>query len=136
MTYNSYDEAPAEIDDFTEESPLDERFKRTPVPLLVMFGAEDQIADAELSIEGYSDVPGVQTEMIEDAGHAPQVEKPDEVAELIEDFSSPPLVDSPVVKGEFTKKDKDKDKKPASDPKKQKKNQKPGSDPSNKKKSN
>ncbi|MDQ2630828.1 MAG: alpha/beta hydrolase, partial [Actinomycetota bacterium] len=49
--------------------------------------SEDQIFDAELSIEGYSDVPGVQTELIEDAGHAPQVEKPEEVAELIDGFT-------------------------------------------------
>ena len=65
MTYTSYDAAPAETDDYTEELPLDERFKQTPVPLLVIFGEEDQIFDAEESIEGYSDVPGVQTELIE-----------------------------------------------------------------------
>jgi pimeloyl-ACP methyl ester carboxylesterase len=90
MTYTSYDEAAAESDDFTKELPIDERFKQTPVPLMVIFGAEDQIYDAELSIEGYSDVPGVQTEVIEGAGHAPQVEKPDEVAELIEGFALKP----------------------------------------------
>jgi pimeloyl-ACP methyl ester carboxylesterase len=90
MTYTSYDEAPAEIGDFTEEIPLDERFTRTPVPLMVIFGAEDQIADAELSIEAYEGVPGVQTELIEDAGHAPQVEQPQEVADLIEGFAVPP----------------------------------------------
>ena len=89
MTYTSYDEAPAENDDYTEELPLDERFKQTPVPLMVIFGAEDQIFDAEESIEGYADVPGVQTELIEDAGHAPQVEKPEEVAELLERLLRP-----------------------------------------------
>ncbi len=92
MTYTSYDEAHAESDDFTKELPLDERFKQTPVPLMVIFGAEDQIFDADLSLEGYADVPGVQTELIEDAGHAPQVEKPEEVAELLEAFSVPPEV--------------------------------------------
>ena len=90
MTYTSYDEASAESDDFTDELPLDERFKRTPVPLMVIFGAEDQIYDAELSIEGYSDVPGVQAEVVEDAGHAPQVEKPEEVAKLLEGFALRP----------------------------------------------
>ena len=92
MTYTSYDEAPAESDDYTTELPLDERFKQTPVPLMVIFGAEDQILDAELSIEGFSDVPGVQTEVIEGAGHAPQVEKPEEVAELLDRFSVPPEI--------------------------------------------
>ena len=90
MTYTSYDEAPAESDDFTEELPLDERFTQTPVPLMVIFGAEDQIFDADLSIEGFEDVPGVQTELIEDAGHTPQIEQPEEVTELIEGFALKP----------------------------------------------
>ena len=92
MTYTSYDAAPAENEDYTEELPLDERFKQTPVPLLVIFGEEDQLFDAAESIEGYADVPGVQTELIEGAGHAPQVEKPEEVAELLEKFSVPPEI--------------------------------------------
>ena len=125
MTYTSYDEAAAEANDFTEELPLDERFKRTPVPLMVIFGEEDQIFDAELSIEGYQDVPGVQTELIQDAGHAPQVEKPEEVAELLEAFSVPPEPErEPVAQ----KKNKDKEGPDRS------KNEKPGSDPSNGKK--
>jgi len=110
MTYTSYDAAPAENEAYTEELPLDERFKQTPVPLLVIFGEEDQLFDAEESIEGYSDVPGVQTELIEGAGHAPQVEKPEEVAKLIDDFSVQPEVEEPEKK------------------------QKPGSDPENRKK--
>ena len=92
MTYTSFDAAPAENEEYTEELPLDERFKRTPVPLLVIFGEEDQLFDAPESIEGYADVPGVQTELIKDAGHAPQVEKPEEVAELLEKFSVPPEI--------------------------------------------
>lgn len=87
MTYTSFDSAHAAADDFADELPLDERFKRTPVPLMVIFGAEDQIFDAEAAIEGYSDVPGVRTEIIEGAGHAPQIEAPEEVATLIEGFS-------------------------------------------------
>ena len=127
MTYTSYDEAAAEANDFTEELPLDERFKRTPVPLMVIFGEEDQIFDAELSIEGYQDVPGVQTELIQDAGHAPQVEKPEEVAELLEAFSVPPEPErEPVAQ----KKNKNKKNKAGADPSK---SQKPGSDPSNEK---
>lgn len=87
MTYTSYDEASAEANEYTEELPLDERLTRTPVPLLVIFGAEDQIYDAELSLEGFQNVPGAQTELIKGAGHAPQVEKPKEVADLLEGFA-------------------------------------------------
>jgi pimeloyl-ACP methyl ester carboxylesterase len=115
MTYTSYDAAPAENEDYTEELPLDERFKRTPVPLLVIFGQEDQLFDAAESIEGYEDVPGVQTEVVEDAGHAPQVEKPEEVAELLEAFSVPP-----EIKRVRTKPPRKGQHKPGSDPKNQK----------------
>jgi pimeloyl-ACP methyl ester carboxylesterase len=87
MTYTSFDEAHTASDDYLDEIPLDERFKGVLVPLMVIFGAEDQILDAERSLEGFSDVPGVKTELIEGAGHAPQVEKPDEVAALLEEFS-------------------------------------------------
>lgn len=124
MTYTSYDTAPAETDDFTTEIPLDERFKQTPVPLMVIFGAEDQILDADLSIEGYQDVPGVQTELIEGAGHAPQVEKPEEVAELLDGFAAPVISPKVPKKSEKAKKDP-----------KPEKNRKPGSDPSNEKES-
>ena len=87
MTYTSYDAAPAEADEFVEELPLDERFKRAPVPLMVIFGEEDQIFDADRAIEGFADVPGVRSELIAEAGHAPQIERPDDVAALIEDFA-------------------------------------------------
>jgi 2-hydroxymuconate-semialdehyde hydrolase len=93
MTYTSFDAAHDEADDFVDELPLDERFKQVPVPLLVMFGAEDQIFDAERSLEGFADVPGVRTELIEDAGHAPQVERPEDVAALLEEFAVDPEPD-------------------------------------------
>jgi pimeloyl-ACP methyl ester carboxylesterase len=101
MTYTSYDEAAAEAEAFTDELPLDERFKQTPVPLMVIFGSEDQIYDAEASLEAYEDVPGVRTELLEDLGHTPQVEDPEAVAELIEGFAAPtgPAADEVKAKG-------------------------------------
>ncbi len=84
MTYTSYDEAAGRGERLHRGAAARRALQATPVPLMVIFGDEDQIFDAELSIEGYQDVPGVQTELIQDAGHAPQVEKPEEVAELIE----------------------------------------------------
>lgn len=87
MTYTSFDSARAQADDYVEELPLNERFKQVPVPLLVIFGAEDQVFDAERAVEGYADVPGVQTEIVDEAGHAPQVEQPEAVATLLDEFS-------------------------------------------------
>jgi pimeloyl-ACP methyl ester carboxylesterase len=87
MTYTSFNDASDEADAYTDEIPLDERFKQVPVPLMVIFGAEDQVFDAQAAVDGYADVPGVQTEIVEDAGHAAQVEQPEAVAELLEGFA-------------------------------------------------
>jgi len=87
MTYTSFDEAPSAADDFRDEVPLDDRLTRAAVPLLVIFGAEDQILDAESAVGAYSEVPGVRTELLEGLGNSPQVEDPQAVAELLEGFA-------------------------------------------------
>ena len=56
---------------------------------MVIFGAEDQIFDAQKEIARYGDVPGVQTHLIQGAGHSPNVETPDQVAPLILGFAQP-----------------------------------------------
>jgi pimeloyl-ACP methyl ester carboxylesterase len=66
------------------------------VPLLAIFGAEDQIYDPQAAIARYRQVPGAQTHLIPGAGHSPNVEKPNLVAPLILAFATPPK--SPVVK--------------------------------------
>jgi pimeloyl-ACP methyl ester carboxylesterase len=88
MTYTSYDESPSEQEDYTDEIPLDERLKDAAVPLLVIFGAEDQIWDTEESLAAYEDVPGVRVATVEDAGHSPNVEQPEQTARLILEFAA------------------------------------------------
>jgi pimeloyl-ACP methyl ester carboxylesterase len=87
MTYTSFDESSSAGDDYTEEIPLDERLTTAAVPLLVIFGDEDQIYDPDKSIAAYEDVPGVRTALVEGAGHSPNVEKPEETARLILEFA-------------------------------------------------
>jgi pimeloyl-ACP methyl ester carboxylesterase len=87
MTYTSFDESSSAEDDYTEEIPLDERLTTAAVPLLVIFGDEDQIYDPEESAEAYEDVPGVRTALVAGAGHSPNVEKPEETARLILEFA-------------------------------------------------
>ena len=53
---------------------------RSEIPVLVIFGAEDQIYDADAAIEPFEDIAGVQTELIEGAGHSPNVEIPERIA--------------------------------------------------------
>jgi pimeloyl-ACP methyl ester carboxylesterase len=93
MTYTSFDRSPGEEDDYTEEVPLNERMADTPVPLMVIFGTEDQIYDAAESLAAYDEaVPGVITEEVSEAGHSPNVEQPEETAALILDFAAEALV--------------------------------------------
>src|SRR5262249_56472852 len=71
------------------DRPLDQRLASIHVPLLVIFGTEDQIYDADEAIARYRAVPGAQTHLIPGAGHSPNVEKPNEVAPLILAFAKP-----------------------------------------------
>jgi pimeloyl-ACP methyl ester carboxylesterase len=90
MTYTALKDTVDAEQDFVDESPLDERLKALHVPVLVIFGAEDQIYDPQAAIARYQQVPGAQTHLIPGAGHSPNVEKPDLVAPLILAFAKPP----------------------------------------------
>ena len=91
-TYTSFKDGGQEEDDYVDERPLDERIAALDPakPLLVIFGSEDQTYRPEESVEAYSDVPGARTTIVEGAGHSPNVEKPIEVANLIEEFAAEP----------------------------------------------
>jgi pimeloyl-ACP methyl ester carboxylesterase len=88
MTYTSFDESAQEAEDYADEIPLDERITSGAIPLLVIFGAEDQIYDADEAIAAYEGVPGVRTATVEGAGHSPNVERPAQTARLIGEFAN------------------------------------------------
>jgi pimeloyl-ACP methyl ester carboxylesterase len=90
MTYTSYDESISRQDDYLKEQPLDERLRRVGKPLLVIMGAEEQAIDdpAEALAQYASTIPGTRTELIEGAGHSPNVEKPAQTARLLLEFAS------------------------------------------------
>lgn len=90
MTYTAFDEASGAESDYTDERPLDERLGALQLPLLVIFGAEDQIYDAGEALERYAEIPGVQTEPVAGAGHSPNVEMPADVASMILSFAEQP----------------------------------------------
>jgi pimeloyl-ACP methyl ester carboxylesterase len=88
MTYTSYDRSESELRDYESERPLDERVREAAMPLLVLFGAEDQLYDdPEATANAYRSVPGASIQMIAGAGHSPNVEKPAETARLILRFA-------------------------------------------------
>jgi pimeloyl-ACP methyl ester carboxylesterase len=85
MTYSSYDKSHAASDDYGEGGGLPERLADDGVPLLVLFGREDDIVDVD-SAQKYRKVPGARIVVIDDAGHSPHVERPGATAHLISDF--------------------------------------------------
>ena len=88
MTFISFDESSAEASDYVEEIPLDDRITSAAIPLLSIFGAEDEICDPDESQPAYELVPGARTVTIDDAGHSPNVEQPEETARLIAEFAA------------------------------------------------
>ena len=71
MTYTSFDDLQSEEKSFTDAEPLDSRIRTAAVPLLAIFGTEDQIwDDPKAAAEAYSSVPGAKIAMINGAGHS------------------------------------------------------------------
>jgi len=90
MTYTSFNESQKIYRPYTDEERLDRRIARTGKPLLVIFGELDQIArglDEDLAF--YGRVPGAQVERLRHIGHSPQIEAPDQTAEILLVFTRP-----------------------------------------------
>lgn len=100
MTFSSYDDSPTSFDDFTAEETLAERAAATKKPLLVIMGAEEQIIDnPRAALASYrEDAPAAQTELVMDAGHSPNVERPELTAGLILTFAAAENKASPQAK--------------------------------------
>ena len=92
MTYTSYTDLASGEDDFESAEPLDARIRSAAVPLMVIFGTEDQIWDdpTAAAANAYRTVPGAEIAMIKGAGHSPNVEKPAQTAALIREFAANP----------------------------------------------
>jgi pimeloyl-ACP methyl ester carboxylesterase len=88
MTYTSFDQSADAEEDYSDEIPLDERLAAAAVPLLVIFGADDQVYEEDEALTAFEDVPGARTATVEDAGHSPNVEQPDDTARLILEFAA------------------------------------------------
>lgn len=89
LTYTSYDDSADGESDYTNAGPLDERLRGAGVPLLAIFGTEEQIYDPEESLAAYAAI-GAETELVPGAGHSPNVERPALTAALVRRFARMP----------------------------------------------
>jgi pimeloyl-ACP methyl ester carboxylesterase len=92
MTYSAYDRSARDSEDYAKEDGLDRRMRASGKPLMVIMGAEEQIIDepAARLAEYRRTYPGTRTELIQGAGHSPNVERPAETARLVLAFDRPP----------------------------------------------
>ena len=104
MTYTAYEEAAEAEGDFTDVRPLDDRLSALGIPVLVIFGTEDQIYDTDAAVQRFEDSEDVRVEVIEGAGHSPNVEVPDRVAALIAAFAAEPTAQQGAAKAGKTAK--------------------------------
>lgn len=87
MTYPAYKDSAVQGEQYTEDQGLVDRLTALDKPLLVIFGEEDQIYDAREALSAYAAIPGVETRLIVESGHSPQVEAPQQTANLINTFA-------------------------------------------------
>jgi pimeloyl-ACP methyl ester carboxylesterase len=88
MTYTSFDKTSEESDTYGDAAPLNERMTEAAVPLMVIFGEEDQIVDVESALAAYEQVPGVVIGEVPGAGHSPQIEEPERTARMILEYAA------------------------------------------------
>ena len=87
MTFSAYDGASSESREFLERRSNSARIERADVPLLVIFGTEDEIVDPAAADAWGEDVGRARVVKLRGVGHSPQWEAARQVADEILDFT-------------------------------------------------
>ena len=96
MTYTSYDNAVEASDTYLGEQALPSRLTRAAVPVLGIYGAEDQLLDSEQVAADLEAIPGAEVRVMDGIGHSPNLEAPADTAELILRFAGAAPVAPPA----------------------------------------
>jgi pimeloyl-ACP methyl ester carboxylesterase len=89
MTYTSYDRAAGEAHEFSEGTSNATRITAAAVPFLAILGADDQIVDTPAAAASYESVPGAQVRVLDGIGHSPNLEAPEDTAQMLLRFAGP-----------------------------------------------
>lgn len=73
---------------FMHDPTLRARLAQITIPALVAWGESDRIVDPEYGRLYASSIPGARFELIREAAHFPQIERLDQVVQLIGDFAA------------------------------------------------
>lgn len=82
MTYTSYTASLTDFHHFLDVQPLSRRAARLNIPILVIWGARDQLV-RDTALGDYRALPGARIELVAGAGHSPMIERPSQTAHLI-----------------------------------------------------
>ncbi|HEX8743976.1 MAG TPA: alpha/beta fold hydrolase [Thermoleophilaceae bacterium] len=88
MTFPSYSRSWAAEQAFLAASGLDERLRRLGIPVHAVFGREDAFFRADDCAAAYRRLPNARVEVLEEAGHSPNVERAAEVARVVRDLAA------------------------------------------------
>lgn len=67
---------------------LKKRIHRVKAPTLLLWGKEDRLVPPVYADEFTRRLPGARVQMVDQAGHAPQLEQPDLVARMVREFAT------------------------------------------------
>ncbi|MGX1809469.1 alpha/beta fold hydrolase [Nocardia sp. NPDC055321] len=96
MSWRAYHQVSAVRRRALAANPLDRQLEMTELPALVVHGRHDRLYDWERTRDRYTAV-GARFELIDEAGHSPNVETPDRLAAILRDFlaTSQKVADTP-----------------------------------------
>ena len=69
-----------------EATSLMSRLASTSLPVLLIWGARDRLLPVARAREAHGLLPSARLEVIEEAGHSPQAERPEQFNHILEDF--------------------------------------------------
>jgi len=86
LNAHNWDRALWELTAASRPLGLAERLTELNLPVLVLTGDDDRIVTTEESIRLGGEIPGAMLVVIQNAGHVPHEEKPDEFMQAVRDF--------------------------------------------------
>lgn len=87
MTFSAYDKSAAAAGEFLEDRPNSDRVEEARVPLLVIFGTEDDVVEPESADAWKKDVPRARVVKMRGVGHSPHWESSRQVSQMLLDYT-------------------------------------------------